>query len=426
MTRFATAIARDGALDSALDRAIGQAKAALDGAPISLAIVFASRSYEGIATIADALRARLPGVRFIGGTSTSCVFDMRPGGEHERAYERRGVSVSLVAGEDLVATTRAVHATSGDMLEVVAAAREIRAEAREHEGLGRPELTCLAFAPSHYTGDTLVAALKKGATTHAQLAGALLSSDSEDSGLVWCDVGGVSASGAAVAGLFSAKPLGVAARHGWRVLGSPHRVTRAEGSRLITLDARPAIDVWLEEVRAQGATIPEGNLAVYLASTYELAILGTEGRAGGEPIVRGPRQVHTDGSVDLFGSVPEGAQVQLVTATEEDLYEAARACARSALANMQTCGAAREALSAAAGASAGAIHTAARAAGALGLMCVGRSHMLGERYPNEPRIVAETLGVPFGGTTVHGEIALGRRDANGFYNSTAVVVLFPE
>ena len=396
MTRFATAIARDGALGSALDRAIGQAKGGIGDEPISLAVVFASPRYEDIATIADLLRAKLPGVRFVGGTSAACVFDT----EH---YEAHGVSVSLLAGADVAATTRAVVTTSTDLLEVAAAARDIRAEARAHEAEGRRELACIAFAPCQYTGDSLVAALKKGATTHAQLAGGLLSFGLDpERGLVWCDVGSVSATDVIVAGLFTEKPIGVAARHGWRLLGSPHRVTRAEGPRLHALDGRPAIEVWLEEARLHGGTVPDTDVAVYLASHYELAILGTEGIAGGEPIVRGSRAVNADGSVDLFGSVPEGAQVQLVTATEEDLFAAAKLCATRALEN--------------AGGS---------ASGALGLMCVGRSNVLGERYPNEPRIVAETLGLPFGGTTVSGEIALGRRDANGFYNSTAVVIAFP-
>lgn len=395
MTRFATALADDGALGPALDRAIEKARAEIDDEHPSLAVVFASKKYEGIGRIDELLRARLPGVPFVGGTAGSCIFD-------GTSHHPDGVSVSLVSGDDLCASTRAVATAGGELLEVADAARDIRAEARAHEQKGRPELACLAFAPSHVTGDTLVAALKKGATTHAQLAGALLSSEDEH-GLVWSDGGGTSESAIVVAGLFSARPIGVAARHGWRRIGESYRVTRAEGSRLVSLDGRPALDVWLHEARAHGGEPPPGHLAQYLASRYELAIEGTEGRPGGEPIVRGSRRVHEDGAVDLFGSVPEGARVHLVTATEDDLYEAAREAARSALAN-----------------------AGGRISGALGLMCIGRSHVLGARYPNEPRAVAEALGLPFGGTTVHGEIALGRRDANGFYNSTAVVVAFPE
>jgi hypothetical protein len=400
MTRFATALATDGALDLALSRAVDEAVASLGGAIPKLAVVFASQTFDGIANIATGIATRLPGVPFVGGTSAGCVFDTT-------RYSELGLSVSLVGGSDLAATTRTVKVSSTEVIEVAAATRDLRKVADEHARDGRRELSCLAFAPSRgIIGDALVAAMKKGATTNAQLAGALVSSDNETSGgLVWSDTGGVSAADVVVAGLFTERPLGVSARHGWSPIGKTHRVTRSEGARLVTLDGRPAIDVWVEEARAHGGLPPsDDTLALYLASHYELAILGTEGpRADGEPIVRGSRLVNDDGSVELFGSVPEGAMVRLVGASAESLFGGAKLAATRAAEG------------------AGGTIT-----GALGLLCAGRKLMLGDAYREEPRLIAETLGVPFGGTTVNGEIALARRDANGFYNSTAVVIAFPE
>ena len=398
MTRFATAIATESGLDVALAHAIGEARSSLGDEP-RIAVVFASQSYEGIETIDERLRASLPGVPFVGGTSAGCVFDT----EH---YADRGVSISLVGGSDIAAVTRSVSVSTQEVFEVAAAARELRKLADGHAREGRGELSCLSFAPSrNIVGDALVAALKKGATTNAQLAGALVSRENETAGgLVWSDVGGVSASDVVLAGIFTERAIGVSARHGWKPIGRAHRVTRSEGARVVTLDNRPAIDVWLEEARAHGGTIPDDDtLAMYLASHYELAILGTEGRGDGEPIVRGSRLVNPDGSVELFGSVPEGASVQLVGASEESMFAAAKLAAARALEGV-----------------------GGRAAGALGLMCVGRMLVLGKAYRNEPALVAQTLGTPLGGTAVNGEIALGPRDANGFYNSSAVVVAFPE
>lgn len=400
MTRFATAIATEPVLEEALNRAIAEARTRLGVEP-ALAIVFASAKYDGIATIADLLRKRMPGVPFLGGTSAGCVFN-------GSQYANVGVSVSLIAGtvgSDLATTTRSVVVVSSEVLEVVATARELRKLADGHAREGRGELTCLAFAPSRtIIGDALVAALKKGASANAQLAGALVSSENDTmGGLVWSDGGGVSATDVVVAGLFTERALGVSARHGWRPVGGSHRVTRSEGARIVTLDGRPAIDVWLEEARAHGGAIPESSaLPLYLASHYELAILGTETDSDGEPIVRGSRLVNADGSVELFGSVPEGSLVQLVAASKESMFAAAKLAAERA----------RE----------GAGGTIS---GVLGIMCVGRTLLLGDEYRNEPRIVAETLAVPVGGTAVNGEIALGRRDANGFYNSSAVIVAFP-
>jgi small ligand-binding sensory domain FIST len=129
--------------------------------------------------------------------------------------------------------------------------------------------------------------------------------------------------------------------------------------------------------------------------------LGTEAHLDGEPIVRGSRVIHDDRTVELFGSVPEGAQVRFVTATEGSLFAAAKYAAEHALGKV------------------------ARASGALALTCAGRAFVLGDRYRLEPELLAATLGVPVGGTTVTGEIALARRAADGFYNSTAVLLVFP-
>lgn len=399
MTRFATALATDGELDLALERAVDEAIASLGTDP-KLAVVFASQKLEGIGSIADRIRARLPGVPFVGGTSAGGLFDTT-------RYSELGVSVSLVGGSDLATTTRAVMVSSSEAIEVAAATREVRKIADGHARDGRGELACLAFAPSRsIIGDALVAAMKKGATTNAQLAGALVSNDNETSGgLVWSDAGGVSATDVVVAGLFTERCLGVSARHGWSPIGKTHRVTRSEGARIFTLDDRPAIEVWLEEARAHGGLPPsDDTLALFLASHYELAILGTEGpRADGEPIVRGSRLVHDDGSVDLFGSVPEGAMVRLVGASAESLFAGAKLAATRAVEG-----------------------AGGNISGALGLLCAGRRMRLGDIYREEPRLIAKTLGAPFGGTSVNGEIALARRDANGFYNSTAVVIAFPE
>jgi hypothetical protein len=48
-------------------------------------------------------------------------------------------------------------------------------------------------------------------------------------------------------------PFGVGVAHGWQAIGQPLHVTRTEGVELLTLDGRPALDVYLERTAA-----PEG------------------------------------------------------------------------------------------------------------------------------------------------------------------------
>src|SRR5207248_1356060 len=49
--------------------------------------------------------------------------------------------------------------------------------------------------------------------------------------------------GAAIA---SDAPMGIGVRHGWRRVGAPMLVTKSEGSRVLTLDDAPALDVYLQ------------------------------------------------------------------------------------------------------------------------------------------------------------------------------------
>ncbi|MBK6464520.1 MAG: FIST C-terminal domain-containing protein [Myxococcales bacterium] len=398
MTLFSSAVSCAPILVDALDEAMARARADLGDHTPSLAIVFASDGYASLEAVAGRVAEHLPGVPFVGGTSGGCVFDTT-------RFGYMGVCVALLAGGDLRVETRAVPIVSGELLEVATAAEELRLLADAHAEEGRGELTCLAFAPSRgIVGDALVAALKKGATARAQLVGGLLAQEgSMSGGRVWSS-GGVSEAHVVLAGLYTERPLGVAVRHGWTPIGDTHRVTRADGARLHELDGRPALDVWLEEAtRHGGEPLPceAGSLALHLAARYELAILGTEAHLDGEPIVRGSRVIHDDRTVELFGSVPEGAQVRFVTATEGSLFAAAKYAAEHALGKV------------------------ARASGALALTCAGRAFVLGDRYRLEPELLAATLGVPVGGTTVTGEIALARRAADGFYNSTAVLLVFP-
>src|SRR4029077_12065055 len=45
-------------------------------------------------------------------------------------------------------------------------------------------------------------------------------------------------------------PFGIGVRHGWRRTGEPLLVTGSSGSRILTLDDRPALDMYLERLGA--------------------------------------------------------------------------------------------------------------------------------------------------------------------------------
>ena len=103
----------------------------------------------------------------------------------------------------------------------------------------------------------------------------------------------------------------------------------------------------------------------------------------------------------MSASIAEGTHVRVMHATRADLL---RASSEAAAAAMTRAG--------------------DRIAGALVLACSGRLACLGDAFPQEPDAIQKRIAAPIGGACVFGEIAKNVRDADAFFNTTAVVVAF--
>jgi hypothetical protein len=384
-----------------------------------LAIVFVSVSYADAAAVPAQIRARLGGVPVVGGTSGGRLFD-------HGSSARQGVSVTLLGGADLEVAIVSAEMGAPDLLETVPAAEEIAREADRSAERGFIHYACLVLAPGIFAdGEVLVAAVRKGAGARAQLAGALTGDDlTLDRPAVVVD-GELRSDRVVLAGIFTKRPIGIAARHGWRAVGPVRRVTRAEGMFLFRIDRRSALDVWLEDAKRAGASIPADrrDLALYLANHYEIGIAAEssgewrarEARAAdatssgpeSEPdddrelVARAPFAIRKDGAIQLSASIPEGARVRILHATRADLLRASSDAARLAVERAK-----------------------GRVCGALVLACSGRLAALGDAFDDEAREIHRIVGAPSGGACVFGEIARNVRDADAFFNTTAVVVAF--
>lgn len=393
------------AVDAARAATADALKAFGDVAP-KLALVFASPSYADVGQVQATVERRL-GVPTItmGGTSGGGVFGT--GG-----VARVGVSIVLLGGDDIEVVVRVAQFASPTLIEAVPAAEAVAAEAGAAAKRGFVHYTCIILAPGMVVdGEALVAAIRKGAGAHAQLAGGLTGDDfTMDRPDVFIDRQ-LRRDHVVIAGIFSKKPVGIAARHGWRPVGPTRRITGIDGVHLTELDGRPALDVWLEDARRAGAEIPpaRGDIALYLANHYELGIVQPRipmskvdgGGAERELVARAPFALRDDGAVQLSASISEGTHVRLLHATRDDLLcasvEAAQAASRS---------------------------VGAPIAGALLFACSGRLAALGEDFAKEPAAIQAALGAPIGGACVFGEIARNVRDVDAFFNTTAVVVAF--
>jgi len=407
MMTFGSGMSTRARADEAAREAAERARASLGGETPKIAIVFASPSYGDISTMPRAIRSVLGSDIFIiGGTAGGTVFSSGEVGT-------RGVSVVALAGDDIDVAVRTAPASSALLVEAVPAAEQIARQADEAALRGFPHFACLVFAPGSalVDGEALVAAVRKGAGARAQLAGGLTGDDLtfDRSMVIFGDE--VWDNRIVITGLFTRRPIGIAARHGWRAVGPVRRVTRTDGIYVVTIDDRPALDVWLEDARAAGATPPPPSegLALYLANHYSVGLIDASTRKSDpahltdrrELVVRAPFSIREDGALQLSATIPEGRLIRVLHATEADLLLASGDAAEAAVQRV-----------------------GGPVAGALILACSGRLAALGKAFPEEPAAIHRRVAAPVGGACVFGEIARNVRDADAFFNTTAVVVAF--
>lgn len=199
---------------------------------------------------------------------------------------------------------------------------------------------------------------------------------------------------AVLAGLDATTTLGVT--HGWSAFGEPMLVTESEGNDVLTLDFRPAFEVYRETVeRHSGRRLDEEGFFA-LASRYPLMLE----RFGGEGVVRDPLAALPEGGLRCAGDVPTHATVRVATGAFEDMLAAAADAREKALAG--------------ASAPPGAL--------ALTIDCISRSLLLGERLSAELEALRVPGATQVGALTI-GEIASGTNSFLQVHNKTTVMAL---
>jgi hypothetical protein len=180
---------------------------------------------------------------------------------------------------------------------------------------------------------------------------------------------------------------------GWRCVGPRASVTRSTGDGAVEIDGRPAIEFYRRYLGTAGPAIAN-PLAVYENPDSDRFYLRT-------PVAYD----EATGRVTFFGSVPEGATVQITVAAPDEIFDGARASIADALASFP------------------AGHTPEAA---LVYSCATRRYLLGTRAGHEVEVVREAVGsaTPVAGLYCMGEIApLDVADATQFHNATLVSIL---
>ncbi|GAC1321263.1 MAG: FIST N-terminal domain-containing protein [Thermoleophilaceae bacterium] len=199
-------------------------------------------------------------------------------------------------------------------------------------------------------------------------------------------------------GLGSDAPFGIGVRHGWRTVGEPMLVTSSSNNRVYTLDDRPALDVYLDRLRASDDVRSDGAAFTAFALTHPLGL----SRRSDEEHVRFVGEADfEDRSLGLIAEAPQGALAWLMEGDEESVLRATDAACEEALAGLGD----------------------ALPLGLVAFDCIARRGVLGaEGISTEVRRVTELAGgAPVAGFYTYGEIAR-TQGMSGFHNQTLVVL----
>ncbi len=187
--------------------------------------------------------------------------------------------------------------------------------------------------------------------------------------------------------------VSVGVSHGWSPVGRTAVVTRSDDSRVYEIDGEPVLDYYRHYL----------GIGTEPAFANPLAILDED---TGRYYLRAPMEYdERDGSAVFFGSVPQGATVQLAMATTEEILHGTEASVTEAMTGFPG---------------------DAMPEGALIASCAVRNFLLGTRTREEIKRIRSGLGenVPVSGFYAFGEIApLGFDSTPSFHNETCVTVL---
>ena len=199
--------------------------------------------------------------------------------------------------------------------------------------------------------------------------------------------------------ILSNKPIGVGAAHGWKPAGERMRVTETDGMKLVSLNARPAVELFVEYAAATGQEFDTNNPIPFFLHN----ILGIE--IAGDHKLRVPLSVLPNGSIAMASDIPTGTYVNFMATDNDCSKQAAMTAAIGAINQLGN----------------------NKPNVALFFDCVATRLRMGKEFDFELDKVTETLnGVNYAGCNTYGQVARVTGQFSGFQNCTAVVCVIPE
>jgi hypothetical protein len=357
--------------------------AALGGAPAhegDLLVLFASVRYD-LHALHAAVAERAAPARVIG-TSTAGAF------AGDRSIDR-GCVAALLPGDGL---SIGIAHVAWDPADPAGSARSAADQARLRAGEHRAHSALLLLA------DGIAARGREFARGVYDVTSALVplvggaAGDDMQGVATWTFGEGVARThGLTAVWIDADRPIGVAAGHGFRPVGTPHVVTKVDGRRVLELDGRPALEIYLGEL---GGRLPASvAMQPHHVPSHPLGAITVSGRHDLFPVAP---------SGDVLVSrteVPEGTLIEVMCTDAQGLVDGARHAGLDAVAQL-----------------------VAPPRLALAFSGVDRVPLLGGVGDEQTAGLLEGLdGAPLAGFHAYGEFA--RRVGPGGFHMTSVSVL---
>jgi hypothetical protein len=375
-------VGRSGQADSELAGAEAAA-AALSGEDGKLVVVFASPSHD-LAALLRGIRSRTADIPLIGCSTAGEIATDGPGDA--------GVVVVALGGAGFVARTAVARGVSTRLRDAGAEVAGCAGDAPAHphhalllltDGLAGDQTEVVRGAYSVMGGATPLVGGCAGDDLLMRSTRQLFDGEVLDDTVV-------------AAWLASDAPLGIGVQHGWRRVGEPMLVTGSEGSKVLTLDDQPALDVYLQRLNPPAEAHRSPSDFTQFALTHPLGL----SRRSGEEVRFIAGADLDERSLNCIAAVPQGALVWMMEGDSDSVLAATDAACLEAVGALDG----RPAL------------------GMLTFDCIARRAVLGEPGIKREidRIAGHCTG-PVAGFYTYGEIAR-THGVNGFHNQTLVVL----
>lgn len=188
---------------------------------------------------------------------------------------------------------------------------------------------------------------------------------------------------------------GVGVSHGWTEVAGPFKVTESQGNVIISLDWKPAFEVYRNVVEQHGQQTFNPEQFFDIAKSYPFGI----NKLATEKVIRDPIQVGHDQSLICVGEVPQESFVHIMNGNVDSLVSAAQ---KALVLSEES------------------LLTGSDSQTTLFIDCISRVLFLKDQFERELQAVSRP-GIPLIGALTIGEIANNRKDYLEFYNKTSVV-----